>query len=300
MVGRAKKENDVEQMEVLRKVAGSPDWDEFLLAFKIPLRVYMREWYETASEVEEIRKRKRNESERLQERRNLFQVPQSLANGIDIGSENNLLRDDLVEKLWNHLKRSRYVVISSSPATGKTSLLQLLNSKYFISKYISCKDYSDPYDLLLSAGIDLRNREIVSEHNNDVVIALDDAQNIYWNKDFWRDLVKDGIYWLPRNIGVIISATHNLAKYNISPVEISSLPRISKSDLLLSDEEAAELIDLTCYTEICIKTSQSIKHVIIRECSGVIGVIRLSVMKLCERFYQSSPTESEVLQYFFF
>jgi hypothetical protein len=63
MVGRAKKENDVEQMEVLRKVAGSPDWDEFLLAFKIPLRVYMREWYETASEVEEIRKRKRNESE---------------------------------------------------------------------------------------------------------------------------------------------------------------------------------------------------------------------------------------------
>jgi hypothetical protein len=61
------KENDIEDMDALVKVAASPDWAEFLGILKIPLRTYMREWYERADDLKEVRARKRKfqESEQI-------------------------------------------------------------------------------------------------------------------------------------------------------------------------------------------------------------------------------------------
>jgi hypothetical protein len=38
------KQNDIDDIQALEKIAKSPDWEDFLRAFKPPLRTYMREF----------------------------------------------------------------------------------------------------------------------------------------------------------------------------------------------------------------------------------------------------------------
>jgi len=296
-------EHSIRSKETLVKRARGSRWRSTLDKISDGLATMLEVWYWSASEVEGARSRKRKAEEnetisRTQKQRNLLELPRLLTNAIDPDSENNLRREDLVDRLWNMISRHPFVLISSPPATGKTSLLQLVHKKYRIDKYIRCHKSSDPYELLCQSGIDLRTGQVLGSERG-VIVALDDAQNIYEHNDFWETLLKELPVRCPSGFSFIISATHNLRQNQSSPVGFGSLPRISKSDLLISEREAEELIDLTCYNEIVVKTSPAIRHAIIRECCGIIGAVRLAVMKLCERFDQDSAAESQILQFFF-
>jgi hypothetical protein len=229
----------------------------------------------------------------------LFHPPQvSLhTDGLDLSVKDYLFRDDLVHSLWNLLMNHRCVVLSSPPATGKSSLLQLVHLKYkFEFRYINCKSSDDAYTLLSNAGIDLI-RKTFPDFDDLYVVIIDDAHEIYRCEGFWRDLVKGSNMWLPTNFKFIISATHSL-RLGDSPIDLESEPRIGRKHLLLSDEDAYHLIDLTVFN--ISLSGSAIRYAIVKECAGIIGAIRLSVMKLCEEFTirRSSGDESQFLQYF--
>jgi hypothetical protein len=81
------------------------------------------------------------------------------ADGFSENIPDFLYRDELVDKLWRFLSYSQFVVISSSPATGKTSLLKLLRRKYkFPFFYHMRVKGQDAYQQLVCSGIDLKNR----------------------------------------------------------------------------------------------------------------------------------------------
>jgi hypothetical protein len=80
-------------------------------------------------------------------------------NGLDLDCERYsiLSRDDLVEKLRSNLYKSRFVMLCSPPATGKTALCQILVNKYqFAHKLISCRTGKIPSDEL--EDVELRGR----------------------------------------------------------------------------------------------------------------------------------------------
>jgi hypothetical protein len=222
-------------------------------------------------------------------------------NSIDIRSENYLHRDELVDSLMNKVRYHLFTVLSSPPATGKTSLLKLFVHKHHINaKVIRCNQLMAPYDeLLLKCGIDLKNETINLPQNESTLIIIDDAQFIYNNEEFWIDLLKLYPDWANGyNIKFIISATHTITYRSESPVGLKDCPRLELKDFLISSKEGVELIGKTFYLQL-FSLDQEIIDSIINQCGGVVGAVRLSVIKICETFQKCCPKEGEVLQYYF-
>jgi hypothetical protein len=182
----------VRSLHVLEKLARGDRWERFLDKLNSDVLVeYLRDWkgddeksLKRPFEIESV-------SEDLENKSKMMKLDYFPLNAIDLNSQNNLSRDDLVDRLWDLMTRNMFVVISSPPATGKTSLLQLLGQKYHISEYLRCGEDSDPFSMLSSVGIDLIKREFLPKEKV-LVLAIDDAQNIYERKDFWGSLLKEG------------------------------------------------------------------------------------------------------------
>jgi hypothetical protein len=225
------------------------------------------------------------------------------ADGFNENIADFLYRDALVEKLWGFLSFSQFVVLSSSPATGKTSLLKLIRLKYdFPFFYQMCSNDQDAYLQLENAGIDLKKKQVNPQDSSFYkfekplyIVMLDDAHNLYNQNQFWIDLFK-GSDWLPENVKIIISATHSLRVGIESPVDFQFYPRLTRDDFLLSDTEAEELIDLM--KPLIVIDGKSIRHAIVHDCGGVIGAVRISVVKLCEKFQSRNYRESDLLHFF--
>jgi hypothetical protein len=106
---------------------------------------------------------------------------------------------------------------------------------------------------------------------------------------------------MPGNIKFIISATHSLSGGNLSPVEFRSLPRLLRKDFLLTDEEAYQLLE---FRDIGLPANMRqhkiLKDVLVKECGGLVGALRLSIDALYREFFSSKNDvveETLCLQY---
>lgn len=198
------------------------------------------------------------------------------------------------------LNCDRFLLISSPPATGKTSLLQLLYSTgWFEYEYLRCRKDFDPYEMLDPVGLDLKSIKFHANYD-ELVVILDDAQNIYHHPEFWAVLIKEASCRCP-NFRFIISVTHNLNIISESPVALQSLrSRIDRSSLLLTDAEKEELFDLLDSDSESLKPFPTVRQVISNESGGVIGAFVLSVLKVFVVFNEfKSPDETQLLLYYF-
>ena len=115
---------------------------------------------------------------------------------IDIYTE-HLERPALLNNLIAKVKINRFVLLTSPPASGKSSLLKLYQhkSKEYQTKiiWITCLDVRSCEELLLCKGIDMQNHKIIAgkiPKLKNTVVFLDDAQEKYDDIIFWRNLIK--------------------------------------------------------------------------------------------------------------
>mmetsp|Transcript_57126 Transcript_57126/g.139232 ORF Transcript_57126/g.139232 Transcript_57126/m.139232 type:complete len:362 (-) Transcript_57126:2323-3408(-) len=159
-------------------------------------------------------------------------APQLKLNGID-GERNHLERKQVVEEIYATALKRQYVVIGSSSATGKTSLLQLLEAKLEDKGAnvvrINMRSRTSPVrllELLKEQGIvdDIKQfRQLESTW-----MLLDGAQNAYSEayRPFWEFVVKDiSSSGVDGKVLVVIAATYDLETH-ASTVVFSPLPHI--------------------------------------------------------------------------
>ncbi len=231
----------------------------------------------------------------------LPKIKQYHTDGLDVADGKYLHREPLLRKVMEKLQESQFVVISSPPASGKTSLFELLNYNYQLhAHFISCIETRKPIlELLDEAIFAFKKLESEGRASGPFYVFFDDAQEIYHDIAFWKSLIKTAKI-VTRNFKFVISATHLLSVRSESPAELSSYPRITRDDLLISDEEAFSLIDLCNFCNFSLKLYPFAKYAIVKEAAGVVGAIVLSVYKISDRFRRRlHPEESEVLRYFF-
>ena len=221
-------------------------------------------------------------------------------NGIDLKAF-HLPRTQLVEKLFNSLKENRFTLLSSSPASGKTSLLMLLRHQLSGAKFsfISLLDNDHTaFELLKKVGVDLRNQTCSIGGDQLHVIMMDDAQGKYQDSSFWSLLVKFGETWIPSNVKFVISATYSLASTGDSPVEFQSMNRISRNDLLLTPFEYQEFMSSPLGLRNIINLPY-VRRVIWEECGGLIGAVRRSTQTIQEKFNKDpDPSEQAILSFY--
>ena len=163
--------------------------------------------------------------------------------------------------------------------------------------WISCLTEISLYDIFIDRGIDLKKFQTTLTKGLPVIFFLDDAQEIYSDTKFWEHLIKIGPTWLPQNVRFVISSTHLVSYGNSSPVVFESITKLGRDDFLLSHEESIEFLELPVIGLPPDMRNETLKHVISRECGGLIGALRQSVDSLKERF-RKNHTEADLLQHF--
>ena len=222
---------------------------------------------------------------------------------IDLKSP-HLKRTALVNKLQYIVEGNWIVRITSPAASGKTSVLQLYEKTLQNTKsiYISfLNGQKSCYELMLKGGIDFINETVNEEIRHvDSVVFIDDAQMKYGDVNFWYIFVKVSRKWLPEKMKFVIVSTHLLiGEKSSSPAVLRSVPKLDRSDFLLSEDECDEFLQLQFMGLPKYMQFDRLKQVIKRSCSGLIGAFRLSIMSLRNRFAKDThPTEHAVLHYF--
>ncbi|KAJ3249384.1 hypothetical protein HDU78_003170 [Chytriomyces hyalinus] len=222
-------------------------------------------------------------------------------NGTDLASP-HLDRLDLLESIIDVLRRERFVLLSSPVGSGKTSVLQLLEKRVaFPFKYVCAEKDTFCDDLLKQAGIDMV-ADSFNGASNRLIVMIDNAQNSYHDQGGWENLIKGIPLWLQSkkvSVQFIISATHSLKGRAESPEHLSWLHAFSRQAFLLSEIEANEFLDSPIGLRDDMKFG-SLKKIIIAQCGGLVGALRLSVDSLSAQFAKSHPSESAALQYYMF
>lgn len=165
----------------------------------------------------------------------------------------------------------------------------------------------DASDILCSqSGIDIEN-DTVKENSllhkyvkerTWAVVVISDAQQHYHNEDFWTDLVRYSCF-LPVTVRFILCATRSLATTTENLIDLShyKLP----GSLLFTEREALELINLPYPTGLhAALNTATIRDVLIRECGGIVGVLRVSITAINNYFNENPQAqESDILLYYF-
>jgi len=210
-----------------------------------------------------------------------------------IGNERFLNRANLVEKVWSAVLESNILVICSPPATGKTSLLQLILRKfpeecYYVSfsKIASTRSAAEVVEAVIrSAGKDR------------MTILIDDAHSRYGEMTFWTGLIKVPDDLQQPNIRYIISATYKLYPNLKSPVAFSQLRRFKRDDLLVTDDECR--LVLSWHLPSGLQYPRFLDLVAF-ETAGHIGAAMAAAMCLRDNFHHiSNVTEEELTQFYF-
>lgn len=166
-------------------------------------------------------------------------------------------RDKIIEKIGEAFDDGENAfLLSAPPASGKTSVLQILQLKKDIGKTIKDPLYIeiemdpsvDPFALLSSFGMQyspgqgwrIPEEWKKSKDGKDrfVVILLDDAQLSYDNERFWWSLLKEKG---DPNVKFIFAATYSLIKGG-TPASLAGTPRVVLNDFKLSDAEAMDYL----------------------------------------------------------
>jgi hypothetical protein len=228
--------------------------------------------------------------------RSIFDLSLHRIDGIALGTE-HLKRNDLVGRLQSLVSGNAIVILSSPAGSGKTSLYKLYqaankNVKVFFIPFV---DERTAYEILSNAGIDLRDLKISKNLlNKKIVFFLDDAQIKYDDIRFWQSLLKATGGWIPENIRFVISATCSLSGGIDSPVEFKSMPRLSRMDFLLSDEESYQLLEFEQIgLPAKIRKHKILKNLLVKECGGLVGALRLSIDALGREFFLSKNDDVE-------
>lgn len=219
-------------------------------------------------------------------------------------------RPELLSALHKYVLGHQFTLLSSPRGTGKTSLVKMYRTKYqlkFLDVNFHCPD--DPYKMLIDrAGLDIKQskvtdngplHELLLKKEKSIVIIIDDAQDKYDQQFFWSHLVK-GVDFLPPQVRFILCATRTLTVSSESPVNLAEFK--FQPSLLFSRDEAMQLIRLPEPTGLRSGlNAQTVCNVIIKECSGVVGLLRLSITALNEYFFADSrpPSTAEILQRYF-
>lgn len=197
--------------------------------------------------------------------------------------------------------------MTSPASSGKSSLLKLyensLKGTNVLVVWIYCETTKTGTQLLLEAGIDLYKNWVKEEFNvkdRFTIVFIDDAQAKFEDVDFWANLIKYSPNWLPSTIRFVISSTHLLSGGGPSPFAFQALPKLERSDFLLSPRESNEFLEMP---DIGLPPNSigamTLKHVIVRECGGLIGALRQSVDSIGNRYSKDvRPSEEDLLQYF--
>jgi hypothetical protein len=196
----------------------------------------------------------------------------------------------------------RIVRLNSPAASGKSALLELYRHHVKKTKvlWISCLRAKSLQQLLLEKGIDFFN-DTVSEklQRTKTVLFLDDAQAKYDDIEFWGLLIKASPIWLTNNIRFIISSTHLVSDGTSSPAVLVGLPKLERSDFLLTPNESNAFLEMPFIGLPEEMQTETLKQVLIKECGGLIGALRQSVDSLKPQFAKGSkPPETVLLQLF--
>jgi hypothetical protein len=213
-------------------------------------------------------------------------------------------RTELLEKLLVKVERNLFTLLSSSAASGKTSLLCLFSDAVKTKcnvTYISCNEDKQLNELFLLSGVNLNKQSYCSPFNNGLphVIILDDAQKTY-DDSSWGTLIK-GMPFKLSNCRIIISAVHSLESGVESPVYFSNSQKLTRNDFLLSPSESLTFLsDEKIGLRGTLSQFSILKEVIARECGGLIGALALCCKGLNSHFQKFTVIqESEALRYFF-
>lgn len=233
-------------------------------------------------------------------------LSQAQSDGID-PTRPYFRRDNLLLDLIEKLQDSKFVLLSSPSASGKTSLLRMfmeqMKSVCCIT-YISCVANVTLENLLWRAGIQTGSVQGYIHPVEGVrhVVILDDAQTKYGETGTWGVLVKAvSMYFENQKCSVIISAVHALKSGTLSPVSFRNMPQIKKEAFLLSKKESLEFIsDTTLGLHEKLQSFVQLKEMIATDCGGIIGALSICVRFLNNIFRQySCPTEEQSIRAYF-
>jgi hypothetical protein len=190
------------------------------------------------------------------------------------------------------MEDSRATIIQSPPASGKTSLFQILETKLsptgWCVKYIRLQIGQNPYELLRCyGGIDFRTGRIEEQlKTSPTCIMLDDAQNAFGEEysGFWNTLLKQ--VNLPGVIRFVIASTYLIGGKE-SPVEFADFPRISPAQMLLSPMQSQSyLVD---FLQFEFRHFTSLVELIVEDCGGNIGALTIVDNYYKTEFYGRHP-----------
>lgn len=189
----------------------------------------------------------------------------------------------------------QHVILLSAPASsGKTAFLGLFAAAYltyFIPEISFLSDRgSSCEDRLHAIGIDIQVDKMVCQFPRHTIVLLDDVQESYTETHFWRKLLKHNIAKkIPQNVYFLLSATNSLnVGPNPSPEAFRLLPRFKRKHFKLSNVEADDVMNLaaTAARVPTVFQHKTFRRVVLNECRGMIGGIRVAVAAISEVFFK--------------
>eukprot|EP01033_Poteriospumella_lacustris_P016614 gene16614-11886_t len=224
-----------------------------------------------------------------------------------------LPRTKLVESLFEMVINNRFVHLGAPAASGKTSLLQLLH-QYAAVRGVTCIYVSMLFNdfesvMLADTGInprtwrlkaDATGRCVCADPSQQFVVMLDDAQSKYYDVNLWASLIKASN--LPENIRFVISATYSLHTVE-SPLDFALLPKLVRSDFLLSPEEVNDFINLSSRrlgTDRAgpLLVEPQIRQMLATHCNGHIGALSVSMKEIVKYFYHCPVTVQDIVRFY--
>jgi hypothetical protein len=218
-----------------------------------------------------------------------FLGPQLRVDGIDLVAGNYLPRRALIDGVMNFLRVSNAIVLASPPATGKSSLMQLLEVECRTLNLpvvkISFAHNPDPMAAFASiVGFDLQSRQWDPSLSPPplTVILLDEAQRVYDVEGFWSALFKGGS--LPFKF--VIAAVYHLGSHTPSPVDFAAFPHFDRRHFMITDDEAKEWYHMaaTLVKAEYLNRMTSVRDNIVRMANGHIGVISAAIWQIVANF----------------
>jgi len=190
--------------------------------------------------------------------------------GINVDKPGTFLyRKPLVEKAIALARQGSFLVVSSPPGTGKTSLSQLIQEKLRKEneegaasgkiRGISLRptrveglDLFNYVDEKTGVSFEKGTLDAESKGCSEVWLLFDDAHRLYPERfsNFWEHVVKrkeeiQKVFGETR-ILIVVFATYYLSNAKESPVCFRNQNRLAFSDLLMSEEEANLLYERRC------------------------------------------------------
>ena len=220
-----------------------------------------------------------------------FQKPD--ANGIRM-DQPYLEKRELVDEILSLLRSERVILLCSPPATGKTSVMQLIAKRLGgICAYVSFIGLKDEFTANQLVENAIRQLGAI-DGDDEITVFIDDAQYRYNETEYWDRLVKVsyGFGFVHRPIRYVIAATYRLDSAEDSPAAgFAQLPRFGRSKFLVNDDELRALLLQLLPPDWRLPL---FVNLIVKDAAGQIGAAMSVVSYMMMHF---SPTHDGILEY---